>query len=41
MLWCSVLLVKKTVVPRENHSLVASHWQILSHNIVSSTPRLS
>jgi hypothetical protein len=25
MLWCSVLLVKKTVVPRENHSLVASH----------------
>jgi hypothetical protein len=22
----------------ENHRLVASHWQNLSHNVVSSTP---
>ena len=25
----------------ENHRLVASHWQTLSHNIVSSTPHMS
>jgi hypothetical protein len=25
-------------VPRENHWPVASHWQPLSHNVVSSTP---
>ena len=24
---------------RENHKPVASHWQTLSHNVVSSTPR--
>ena len=29
--WQSVLL-------GENHQSVASHWQTLSHNIVSSTP---
>jgi hypothetical protein len=23
----------------ENHRPVASHWQYLSHNVVSSTPR--
>jgi hypothetical protein len=35
----SVLLVEETGVPGENHRLVASHWQILSHNVVSGTPR--
>jgi hypothetical protein len=24
---------------KENHQPVASHWQTLSHNVVSSTPR--
>ena len=28
-------------VPKENHRPAASHWQTVSHNIVSSTPRLS
>ena len=31
----SALLVKETGVPRENHRPVASHWQTLSHNIVT------
>ena len=31
----SVLLVAET---GENHRSVASHWQSLSHNVVSSTP---
>ena len=31
----------KTGVPRENHWPAVSHWQTLSHNVVSSTPRLS
>ena len=39
--WRSVLLVEETGVPGENHRSVASHWQTLSHNVVSSTPRLS
>ena len=39
--WWSVLLMEETVVPEENHRPVASHWQTLSHNVVSSTPRLS
>ena len=39
--WQLVLLVEETGVPGENHRTVASHWQTLSHNIVSSTPRLS
>ena len=34
-LWQSVLLVEET---GENHRSVASHSQILSHNVVSSTP---
>jgi hypothetical protein len=38
--WGSVILVEETGVPRENHRPVASHWQALSHNVVSSTPRL-
>jgi len=35
--WQSILLMEETGVPRENQ--VASHWQTLSHNVVSSTPR--
>ena len=33
--------MEETGVPRENHRPVASHWQTLSHNVVSSAPRLS
>jgi hypothetical protein len=32
-------LVDDTGVPTENHRPVASHWQTLSHNVVSSIPR--
>jgi hypothetical protein len=32
---------RKPGVPRENHRPDASHWQSLSHNVVSSTPRLN
>ena len=32
--WWLVLLVEETEVPATNH------WQTLSHNVVSSTPRL-
>jgi hypothetical protein len=39
--WRSVLLVEETGVPGENHRPAASLRQILSHNVVSSTPRLS
>jgi hypothetical protein len=40
--WLSVLLVKETTgVPSENHRPVASQTQTLSHNVVSSTPRMS
>jgi hypothetical protein len=39
--WLSVLLVEESGVPGENHRPVASHWQTLSHNVVSSTPHLS
>jgi hypothetical protein len=35
--WWSVLLVDETGVPGENHRPVASHWQTLSNNVVSST----
>jgi hypothetical protein len=41
MSWQSVLLMEETGVPGENHRTVASHIQTLSHNVVSSTPRLS
>jgi hypothetical protein len=34
-------MVEESEVPEENHRPVASHWQTLSHNVVSSTPRLS
>jgi hypothetical protein len=36
ILWRSVLLVEET---GENHRPAASHWQTLSHNVVSSTPK--
>ena len=39
--WRSVLLVEETGLPGENHRPVASHWQTLSHIVVSSTPLLS
>jgi hypothetical protein len=35
--WRLVLLVEET---EENYRPAASHWLILSHNVVSSTPRL-
>jgi hypothetical protein len=34
----SVLLAEEIGVPIENHQPAASHWQTLSHNVVSSTP---
>ena len=37
----SVLLVEKPGVPGENHRPATSHWQTLSHNVVSSNPTLS
>ena len=39
--WRSALLMEETEVSGESHQPVISHWQILSHNVVSSTPRLS
>jgi hypothetical protein len=36
----SQLLVEETGVLGENHRPAASHWQTLSHNVVSSSPRL-
>jgi len=36
--WRSVLLVDEIGGPGENNRPVASHWQILSHNVISSTP---
>ena len=40
-LWRSVLLVEETGVSGENHQPVTSHLQILSHDVISSTSRLS
>jgi hypothetical protein len=37
ILWRSVLLVEETRVHGENHR--PSHWQTLSHNVLSSTRR--
>ena len=37
----SVLLMEENGVPEENYRPVASHGHTLSHNVVSSTPRLS
>ena len=39
--WRSVILVEEIGVSGENHRPVASHWQTLSHNFVSSTHNLS
>jgi hypothetical protein len=39
--WRSALLVEETRVHGENHSLATSHWQILSHSVVTKTPRLT
>jgi len=39
--WISVLLMEETGGPGENHRPAQSHCQTLSHNVVSSTPRLS
>ena len=39
--WQSVLFVEETGVPEEYHWPATSHWQTLSHNVVSSTPCLS
>ena len=39
MSWRSVVLVTETGGHRENHRPGASHWQTLSHNVVSDTPR--
>jgi hypothetical protein len=36
--WRSVLLVEENGIPEENHRPVSSHWQTLSHNVVSGTP---
>jgi len=36
--WWSVLLVEETGETGENHRPVVGHWQILSHNVVSSKP---
>ena len=38
ILWQSVLFMKETGVPRENHQAAASHRETLSHNAVSNTP---
>jgi len=37
--WLSVFLVEETGVHGESHFPVAGHWQTLSHNVVSITPR--
>jgi len=39
--WRLVLLVQETGVQGENHRPAVRHRQTLSHNVVSSTPRLS
>ena len=42
-LYCGSLFYwwRKLEYPRENHRPVASHWQTISHIVVSSTPHLS
>ena len=37
--WQSVLMVEETRIHGENHRPAICHWQTLSHNVVSSTPR--
>jgi hypothetical protein len=36
ILWRSVLLVEETGVCGENHWPFVSHWQTLSHNVLST-----
>ena len=36
--WQSVFLVEETGVHTENYRPLASHWQTVSHDVVSSTP---
>jgi len=38
--WQSVLLVEETEIPGKKQRPATSHWQTLSRNVVSSTPRL-
>jgi len=38
--WRSVFMVEETRIPGENNRpFTTSHWQILSHSVVSNTPR--
>jgi hypothetical protein len=39
--WWSVILVEETELHGENHKPPTSHWQSLSHNVVSHTSHLS
>ena len=39
--WWSFLLLEETRVPGENHRIVTSYLQTLSHNVELSIPRLS
>ena len=39
--WLTVLLMEEIGVTGVKHRPVASHWQTLLHNVVSSTSRLS
>ena len=39
--WPSVLLVEETRIHWKNHRQAWSHWQVLSHNFISGTPRLN
>ena len=39
--WWSIVLMKETGVPGENHRPTPNYWQALSHTVVSVTPRLS
>jgi len=39
--WRSVLLVEETGVPGETHRTAASHWQTLSHKVVSGTHHIA
>jgi hypothetical protein len=36
--WRWVSFVEEIGVTGENHQSAASHWQTLSHNVVSNTP---
>ena len=37
--WRSVVMVEETTATGENHQPVASYWQTMKHNVVSSTHR--